>query len=376
MLVHHDSRDYAVASSEAAAKFRSRLESQIERGRSRIMAVVEKVQTEVPKDRIITSASMRFMRSGDPQNDRLLLGWNGGDEKPLTIHDHALQQIAERARLPWSFVGELREKGGWGLDLLNHNLREIVSRQDRRLLVREVNGEARGVLTAKFRRLDNRPIVDAFMGACQRLGLVPIEGHALDTKVAITAVLPMVFEPIPNEVMAVGYTLSNSDFGDGALSLRGFLRRLWCTNDATMDEALRQVHLGRELDENFEFSERTYRLDTERSVSMVQDVAGREIAPDRVNQLLDVIRKANEEEVTPGRIKEFLKRHVTKGEAERITEAYNGADVVNLPPGNTSWRFSNAISWIAGQTTDEYKKLDLMKIAALALPNGGAIDRN
>jgi hypothetical protein len=48
------------------------------------------------------------------------------------------------------------------------------------------------------------------------------------------------------------------------------------------------------------------------------------------------------------------------GEAIRAVESQ---DTYNLPAGITKWRFSNAISWIAGQTKDEEKKLDLMKIA-------------
>jgi hypothetical protein len=32
------------------------------------------------------------------------------------------------------------------------------------------------------------------------------------------------------------------------------------------------------------------------------------------------------------------------------------------------WRLSNAISWIAGQTKDAERKLDLMKIAGDVLP--------
>jgi hypothetical protein len=36
--------------------------------------------------------------------------------------------------------------------------------------------------------------------------------------------------------------------------------------------------------------------------------------------------------------------------------------------GNTNWRLSNAISWIAGQTKETERNLDLMKTAGEVLP--------
>jgi len=36
--------------------------------------------------------------------------------------------------------------------------------------------------------------------------------------------------------------------------------------------------------------------------------------------------------------------------------------------GNTTWCLSNAISWVAGQTENAERKLDLMKVAGEVLP--------
>ena len=370
MLSHHDARPYAEAASEAAAQARVKLEGLIEKGRTRALAVIEQVERDIPKDSIVPARALNFAQHGGP-DDRILLGWNG--EPAVGLHDHALSQAAERAGVPWTFVERLRGHGNWGHGLLAHNLNEIHRRADSRFLIRTVDGEARGFLSDKFRRLDNRPILDAFCKAAAEVGAVPVEGYAMDTKVAVKALLPRVFEPVPNEVMAFGLKFDNSDFGDGALSLRVFMLRLWCTNYAITDEALRQVHLGGKLPDDVVFSDRTYRLDSDRSASMVRDIVATELSPERVEEVCEVIRKANAEGVTVSRVAEFLKRHVTKSEGASIVEAYNSADVVNLPAGNTSWRFSNAISWIAGKTEKEGRKLDLMQIAALALPGGGVL---
>jgi hypothetical protein len=42
-----------------------------------------------------------------------------------------------------------------------------------------------------------------------------------------------------------------------------------------------------------------------------------------------------------------------------------------MPAGSTVWRLSNAISWVAGQTKDAERKLDLQKLAGSVLPTAG-----
>jgi hypothetical protein len=68
----------------------------------------------------------------------------------------------------------------------------------------------------------------------------------------------------------------------------------------------------------------------------------------------------------------MLRKALLKSEADAVIEAYNSPDTHNLPAGNTTWRFSNAISWIAGATEDAERKLDLMKIAGEVLPKAGS----
>jgi len=363
MLVHHSSTDYAAAASDAAAHARTKLESLIETGRTRAAAVIEQVQRQLPVDRISPAPLVKFTANG-----HVGLDLGGG---PITVHDHALSQVCARTDVPFGYIQRLRGTD-WGRQLIARNLNDNLAAQtgSRYLLrmVPQTDGlELRGFLSDRYRRLDSRPIIDAFCKAANTVGALPIEGYALETRVAIKAIIPTVFEPVPNEVMAFGVILSNSDFGDGALSLRAFMLRLWCTNYAITDEALRQVHLGGVLPAEVQFSDRTYRFDTARSVSMVSDLVRSEIGPDRVAASCDAIRRANEQNVDASKVTAFLKKHLGIGDATDVTNAFTSADVQNLPPGQTAWRLSNAISWIAGNTPNEAKRLDMMKVAGLAL---------
>jgi hypothetical protein len=131
------------------------------------------------------------------------------------LHRHARSQVAERAGVPDMFVTRLLTKP-WGPALLADNLNQILEREDeRRLLLRSVRGEVRAVLSDTYRRMDSRPIVEAFATACADVGVVPYEGVGGDLRYSVRAVLPVVFQPAGTEVIAFGIEMSSSDFGAG-----------------------------------------------------------------------------------------------------------------------------------------------------------------
>jgi len=389
-LVHHDNRPYAEAAGDAAARAKDHLAALIENGKQSATSVIEKVMTEVPVDRIVRGKALRFDGNIEKRNEGLPAGIlaafpesNGEEQRSefplinqtladthkLGIHKHALSQVCQRVGFPWKYAQALREVEleTWGLPLLAHNLNELYARKGGRFLLRSHDQELRGFLSDRYRRLDSRPLVEAFAGACEKVGAVPVQGYVTDTKVALKAMLPMVFEPAPNEVVAFYVYWGNSDYGNGAHELKVGILRLWCTNYAIMDDVLRQVHLGKRLTENISWSQKTYELDTKAMASAIEDIVSQSLNADRTTELCDAIRVAHEEKIDPRKAIARLKKDLTKGEAADVVEAFNSPDVENLPPGNTVWRMSNAISWVAGKTEDTERKLDLMKVAGKAM---------
>lgn len=131
---------------------------------------------------------------------------------------------------------------------------------------------------------------------------------------------------------------------------------------------MRQVHLGKRLDDSILYSNRTYELDAKTTVSAVRDVIDGQLNADSLKRRMEAIRHANEQTVEPQRAKDIFRQLLQKGESDAATQAFESPDIYNLPAGHTNWRLSNAISWIAGQTKDAERKLDLMKIAGEVLP--------
>jgi hypothetical protein len=234
-----------------------------------------------------------------------------------------------------------------------------------------VNGEIRGFLSDSYRRMDSRPIMLAFVEGVQKYGAVPIDGFALDTHVQLQVVLPHVFEPVDHEVMVIGAAFGNSDFGRGSISVRTLITRVWCTNRAIGSEDLRKIHLGARMDENLVLSQRTYELDTKTMASAVKDIVDFTLSPGNVNKILEGVKKANEEKIEARGMMTFLKKYLRKGEVKDVVEAFASPEIEMLPAGQTKWRMSNAISWIANtKIEDDSRRLELMRVAGAVLDGG------
>jgi hypothetical protein len=82
---------------------------------------------------------------------------------------------------------------------------------------------------------------------------------------------------------------------------------------------------------------------------------------------MNLIRQANNRPVDASQARDLLRKALQKHEADSVVEAYNSADTVNMPVGNSMWRLSNAISWVAGKTEDAERKLEISKVAGQIL---------
>lgn len=360
-----------LSQSEAAPRAREILERKIQDGRKSALALFERINTEAPQDSIAKGSALRFGTHVFETIERL----HGGEPKPelvmgygdtgARIHKHALGQLASKAGVPGAYAAEMAQGELWQRKLIAGVLNEHYHQgnPNGRYLVRNVKGEVRGFLSDKYRRLDSRPLVEAFAEECGKVGAVPVDGIWSDTRVSLRALLPSVFEPVSGEVIALGVEWGNSDFGAAMHAVRAFILRVWCLNGATMENALAQVHLGRGISDDIELSAQTYRLDTKASISALRDVVGNVLAPQKVAALCAGIQQAHENKVDWKNVKAGLAKSLLKGEMAAAEAAFNSPDVVNLPAGNTMWRVSNALSWIAGSTEDADRKLELQRLA-------------
>lgn len=342
----------------------SRLNRYILEGQVRAVALQEKILRDIPTDYIAPSDKIRFV---DTNRSGLEMAIETTDNLVAApVHRYALGQVAEQAKMPMAYVDHLLGAGAWGRELLARNLTDGVQfgHDGSRYLVRKTAGQVRAVLSNKFRRIDARPVLDALIGVAQQLGAIVVDGTGSDIRSEMKFIVPRIFEPAPGEFMVFGFAWSTSDYGAGANVIRAFANRLACFNGMTLEQNLRQVHVGRALTDDVEWSERTKALDTQTAVSATKDVARLLLSDAKITATADAITKAAAEGIDPkAHLLGLKKRGIGKGTQEAIAQAFNSPDVVELPPGNTLWRFSNAISLVARDTKEPDQKLELERLA-------------
>lgn len=342
---------------------RAKMEEIVARSASNVEAVLQKIESEHPVDALVPFNAMRFAEFGNG------IGMSFGTEPAAPLHDHALGQMAGRADVPMKFVRDLTGFD-WGRALLAHNLNELSAHMEGRSLVRKAGGEYRGILSASYRRLDSRPLAERIVRVANEVGGVPIEARYTDVRTSLRVIRPVVLETIPGRFGVFGLDWRNSDYGSGANELSFFWLELMCVNGATMERVRREIHLGRVMDEDV-FSERTYKLDTAATVSAMGDAVRAALLPDASERAVARIKKAAETEVDPDAAVKALGKSVSKAEAESIVKLYRSADIEMMPPGNTTWRWSNAISRFASITAedgDAGRAIELNALAGSVLP--------
>ena len=359
----------SVTDRSSASAYRAVLQRMIAQGAARATEVLRVIHLDQPRDQIVRT------RGADFGVDLGTLRVKIGDDSYTPSH-FALGQIAECAGIPTSYLHELSAPTAkpWQSALAAEILREHYHNLDQqRVLVRSVRGQPRGWLSDRFRRLDSRPLVDALAEEATALGAISIDGMATETRVSLRVILPQIVEVLPSEFICIGGALQNSDVGNGTHSFRVYAVRVVCSNGLTAQDVLRQVHLGGRLSDEVEFSDRTHRLDTEASASALRDVVRSALGPSGRECLIESIRQAAERDFTKARLSQTT-RSLPKSVQQSVADAFTSEDVINLPPGQTAWRASNALSWIARNTDNAELKLDLERLAGSLVERSAPVD--
>jgi len=347
---------------EVLSLARARLEKVVLDGVQNAGTVIERVFENVPTDMIVKGEALRF-----EVTDKSTLVRVGSDSAAHPLHSHAFAQLTERAGVPLPYARSLQAPEAWRQALLQHMLREHYDNQGGRYLMRSAGGQIRGFLSDKYRRLDSRPLLDAFVGGCKSIGAVPFEGVANEVRTSVRAIIPQIFEPIPGEAMVFGLAWNNSDYGAGVYGISAFALRLVCLNGMVGESQLKQVHLGGKLPDNIQFSERTYAADTKTMVSATADIVRSTLGTVAIERRSMAIRQAYEGETSFAKAFGKIGAALSKAEQTAAKEAFEGSEIIMLPPGKTLWRASNALSWIANKTDDAERKLELQQAAGKIL---------
>jgi hypothetical protein len=389
MLFHHNSTPYEEARSEAAKHARAKMEEKISNGKKKAEQLLLHLEQNIPHDRLIRPPEMKFVPTDDGVEIEVLT-----EKTRLSVHNNALSQFASRTKIDYGYIrklldgfaeGEGEKKARkyltpgaysqeWRYELAahiaNNHLNNMLPKS-RSNLLRAVGSQTRAFLSDNYDIYDGTALLAAFVEASQKLEVppVPVESTCTDLRSSLKMFLPIVFEPVDGEVMCVGIEWFNSDFGCGKYGVRMTLWRLWCTNFAMLEEGLFEVHLGPRLtsDRLIQYSKKTMDLQTQARIEATKDIVNGLLGPEKVNSVLNAVRKADEEHVSWASAKNMLSKYLRKAELEEAGQLFASEDNMSVPRKQSLYKVSQILGLFAGRTDDGDRKMELERASGAVL---------
>jgi uncharacterized protein DUF932 len=168
----------------------------------------------------------------------------------------AFGQIATWAGIPKKYA-DVMAGAPENRELLERNVNHwLTQRNDTRLVRSFVNGEsaiARAFLSDRYRTLDHYDLAHAIMPMLTSNGMTVKSAAVTDTRLYLQAIdtklsakiQPSVHQREKDDTVYAGVVISNSEVGEGSLSIEPMVYRLVCTNGLIAGTSFRRYHIGR-----------------------------------------------------------------------------------------------------------------------------------
>lgn len=227
-----------------------------------LVALATEIQrrAENKKDFVAPVDKIR-METVMPLHPVLQLGGQDKEAYPLTTHAHT--QLAEYLDIPTAYYKRMLQDDPHLLaDNVNAWLPEKrnskkTSKADRRM-IRTLDGKVRAVLSDGYRALENEDLAEAILPVLQEQNLEVISCEITERRLYIKALDKAISRKIPvgarmgdgshhivrmDDVCPI-IVISNSEVGEGALSIEAGVFTHFCTNLAIFDAKMRKYHTG------------------------------------------------------------------------------------------------------------------------------------
>lgn len=320
-----------------------------------------------------------YRRGGSPASD-----------EEMQLHKHALGQLCDICGVPRVFMSKFNEDSpnAWRRGLLALSMNTCFENQTfvnklkkpAAFLHRIVGNELRAVLTQSYNRhLLSNAVLQPFLAACKEVGLQPAKATVSDMRVHLQTYLPIAFQPIPGEFVALGTCWGNSDFGQGKLKISHNIMRLNGGGNLVMDDAFSRVHLGSVVtDTDMVLSDDVAVKELEAIAAATRSAVIEAMRPERVEKILEAVKEAAAASIPWSQLKQQLSKALTKDDLTSI-EAMLEERIEDLPPPGvgtdgqilpSKWWAAAALSHLAEKTVDPTKAMELKGVAGSFLNPG------
>lgn len=174
-----------------------------------------------------------------------------GERRSGDISEFAFQQLCTRLGVPASYVKKCFQTGKVSLAL--DNFHAWAGDMDKKILVREHDGEVRAVLSEDYSPYDSFKVLKALNNTVDNKIYEPSQMFLSTDRLHVRFVN---HNPLPidndNSPLYAGFTVDSSDVGRGSLNMKFFIYRFACRNGLVISKIggtlFRQNHIGSKIE--------------------------------------------------------------------------------------------------------------------------------
>ena len=215
-------------------------------------------QNAEKKDYIVDADAMAMVTDGDVPRLVINSGKDLASYGNLTsygITGIAHRQIGSYLGIPASYYDRMKTKNP---TLLTENVNAwLTEASGSKRMLRTLDGNARALLSDRYRRIDNWEIASAVLPIIGGIEDARVESCELtDSRMYIKVVSPRTQAEVKvGDPVQAGVIVTNSEVGHGSVSVRPLIYRLVCSNGmVAASGAVRKYHIGRVNEANDDLS--------------------------------------------------------------------------------------------------------------------------
>lgn len=292
--------------------------------------------------------------------------------EPLEVGQIAHRQLGTHLKIPAAYYDRMLSAYP---ELLAQNVNAWFQREPATRMIRTMAGTARAFLSNRYRRIDNLEIAQAVLPILGEMQGVHFESCQItDSRMYLKVVnTRLQAEVTPGDVVQAGIIISNSEVGQGSVSVQPLVYRLVCSNGMVVNDAqTRRNHVGRVNDaaENFLlYSDETLAADDRAFLLKLQDTVRAAVDEARFSQVVGLMQSAKEAVMDskdiPGVVRLASREfHITDDESTGVLQhLIEGKDLTLYGLSNAITRHSQDV-----ESYDRATELESIGYNVLSMP--------
>lgn len=204
------------------------------------------------------------------QADKELCLRMAGQDTLLSFRRESLLQLAETLKVPAAYLNRLT--GAGHTDMVARDLTDLLAREPKRHLVRQLDGQVDAVLSDSYRAISNESVMDIVLAEAKRAGAEIWDFRLTRDEFRILLAAPHVSGAVTldrtfdrgdgwklrwqgrqGDTVNAAITIGNGETGKTRFSVQPSILRQVCANFCVWSDGVAQVHLGRKLDAGEQF---------------------------------------------------------------------------------------------------------------------------